>query len=105
MMDFPGERVVNWDGAIYPCPGLVGRAQFRLGDIGAAEAGGGARTAPAWHNETCLACAYLPLCFGGCRYMAFLRTGSTAGLDCRKAYFDAVLEPLVLQDIRYGVGS
>ncbi|HWR97886.1 MAG TPA: SPASM domain-containing protein, partial [Candidatus Methanoperedens sp.] len=119
MMDVPGHPVVNHDGVLYPCPGLIGREEFRMGtidDVPAqtrspgtdARSAGDARPrslpAPrAWHNETCLACAYLPLCLGGCRYMSLLRTGSADGVDCRKAYFDAVLEQLVLQDIRYGV--
>ncbi len=134
MMDVPGSPVINWDGALYPCPGLIGREQFKLGTLGetlpgrdprpgwrgGAEGGApGGRTegsttgvrsdrAPTpqnWHNEQCLSCAYLPLCFGGCRYLTLLRTGSTAGVDCRRAYFDAVLERLVLQEIGCGVGA
>jgi uncharacterized protein len=106
MMDFPTEPVVNHDGAIYPCPGLVDRREFALGDLGggADRPRGGTRGLPRnWQNDDCLRCAYLPLCFGGCRYMTLLRTGSLDGLDCRKAYFDAVLGRLVDQDLRYGV--
>ena len=45
----------------------------------------------AWKNDECLACAYLPLCFGGCRYMQLLRTGAMQGLNCQKEYFDRTL--------------
>ena len=46
-------------------------------------------------------CAYLPLCFGGCRYMTYVRDGNIDQLDCKKEYFDASLETLLKQDIRY----
>jgi len=41
------------------------------------------------------------LCFGGCRYLKLVRDGEMKGVDCRKRHFDAVLEPLVKQDIAY----
>jgi uncharacterized protein len=104
MMDFPNEPLINWDGAIYPCPGLIGRGEFAIGRV--PQPGRDRTPAPRnWENETCLSCTDLPLCFGGCRYLTLLRTGSTAGVDCRKPYFDAALERLVLQDIRYGVSG
>jgi uncharacterized protein len=111
MMDYPGRPVINHDGDIYPCSGFLGRGEFKIGDLlsGRTAASPGGEQRPharhAWRNETCLACAYLPLCFGGCPYMALIADGRRAGLECRKAYFDAVLEPLVLQDIRYKVGT
>jgi len=56
-----------------------------------------------WKNEVCAECEYLPLCFGGCRYMTFVRDGNIESLDCQKAYLDASLEALVKQDIKYGL--
>ncbi len=48
-----------------------------------------------WHNDRCLDCAYLPLCFGGCRVMPMLKSGAIDELDCRKELYDAVLEEMV----------
>jgi uncharacterized protein len=42
-----------------------------------------------WKTDECLDCAYLPLCFGGCRFLRRLRTGAIDGVDCRKAIYDA----------------
>ncbi len=99
MMDFPNHPVIDHDGALYGCPGLIGREEFKIGNLDGGISGTAAGAN--WKKEECLACAYLPLCFGGCRYMTLLNTGTMQGVDCRKNYFDAVLEPLVLQDIRY----
>jgi uncharacterized protein len=53
----------------------------------------------AWKNDECLECAYLPLCFGGCRFFTKLKTGSINGVDCRRAMLDASLETIVRQDV------
>jgi len=102
MVDFPGQMVIDHDGAIYKCSGLIGRREFQVGDL---EQGltsvRRSHNLDAWKNDTCLACPYLPLCFGGCRYLKLLRDGVMSGVDCRKPYFDAVLESLVTQDLRY----
>jgi len=54
-----------------------------------------------WKNDECLECPYLPICFGGCRLLPLLRTGAIDAVDCRKAYYDEVLEEILLQDLRY----
>ena len=54
-----------------------------------------------WKNEECLECAYLPQCFGGCRFMKFLRDGDITGVDCWKSFLDAILEKCILQDLKY----
>ncbi|MBI5640967.1 MAG: geopeptide radical SAM maturase [Nitrospirae bacterium] len=104
MMEYKDVLVVNHNGEIYKCPGLIGRKEFCVGNI---------RTGvndyrishnlDNWKNEECLNCAYLPLCFGGCRYMKFVRDGNMDGVDCKKPYLDATIEELVKQDIRYGL--
>lgn len=105
MMDFPQWPVINHDGAIYRCPGLIGREEYRAGDLVRGWNNGGGMPHPEnWKNDTCLACSDLPLCFGGCRYLKLLQEGGMEGVDCRKAFFDAVLEPLAGQDIKYQVG-
>jgi len=55
----------------------------------------------AWKTDECLDCAYLPLCFGGCRLLKLLRDGAIDGVECRAASLDATLEELILQDLRY----
>jgi len=94
--------VVNYDGAIYKCPGFIGKKRFEVGDL---ETGvrdySDAYRLDIWKNEECAECVYLPLCFGGCRFMAFTRNGNVDSLDCKKKYLDAALETLVKQDIKY----
>jgi uncharacterized protein len=94
--------VVNYDGVIYKCPGFIGKKGFEVGDLrtGVRDYGTLYRLG-AWKNGSCADCEYLPMCFGGCRYMTFIKDGNINALDCRKDYFDASLETLVKQDIRY----
>ena len=104
MMEHRDNIMVNYDGSICKCPGLLGRKEYQIGDIRS-----GMKDCRAshhldnWKNEKCLDCAYLPLCFGGCRYMKLVRDGAMEGVDCKKALFDATLEAFVMQDIRYGL--
>ena len=94
--------VVNYDGAIYKCPALIGKKGFEIGTL--AE---GVKDYTAshkignWKNSECLECEYLPLCFGGCRYMAYVRDGNIDNIDCKRPYYDAALETLIKQDIKY----
>jgi uncharacterized protein len=57
-----------------------------------------------WKKDECLDCAYLPLCFGGCRFLKMLRDGRIDDVDCRKKYLDETLEAFVRQDLRYKTG-
>src|SRR3972149_158401 len=102
MIETTDSYVVNYDGGLYKCPGFIGRQGFAVGDL---EGGVGdySKTLKLgiYKNPDCAACVYLPLCFGGCRYMAYLRDGNIDKLDCKKEYFDASLETLLKQDIRY----
>jgi uncharacterized protein len=104
MMEMRDSFVINYNGDIYKCAGLIGREEFCVGNVAS-----GVRDyrqshhLDNWKNERCLACAYLPICFGGCRYMKLIRDGNMDGIDCNKKHFDTVIGPLVMQDIRYGV--
>jgi len=103
MIELKHNLVVYYDGSIYKCPGFLGRKRFCVGDLG-----NGIRDYKQsykldnYKNDECLNCSYLPLCFGGCRYMKFLRDGDMNGVDCKKSFFDASLEQLVNQDILQG---
>jgi uncharacterized protein len=95
--------MVTVDGKLYKCPAFADREAFAIGDVST-----GIRDyretyrLDLWKNETCLSCAYLPLCYGGCRYIASRAgTGAIDAVVCRKAYFDAVLGTLVKQDITW----
>ncbi len=94
--------VVNYDGALYKCPALIGRKSCCVGDLAGALADyQTSHDLGAWKNEKCLACAYLPLCFGGCKYLALLQSGDLKGVNCRKEFFDGTLRQLIAQDIKY----
>jgi uncharacterized protein len=104
LMDVNERMVVNYDGGIYKCPGLIGREEFRIGHIKAGIKNyRESHNLDNWKNDDCLNCAYLPLCFGGCRYMKYVRDGNMDGVDCRKPYYDACLETLIKQDIKYSL--
>ncbi len=106
MIELKNRLIVNHDGGIYKCSGLLGRDEFRVGDIRSGIVDyRKSHNLDNWKNEECLSCPYLPLCFGGCRYMKYLRDGNMNGMDCKKPYLDATLEAMVKQDIRYGLAA
>ncbi len=94
--------VVNYDGAIYKCPALIGREGFQIGSLkkGVTDYTGSHKLG-VWKNAECIECEYLPLCFGGCRYMAYVRDGNINKPDCKRPFFDASLEAMIKQDIKY----
>ncbi len=100
MVELANTLVVNWDGTLYKCPPLMGWPELSIGTL----AGGindyrASHDLDMWKNDECLECAYLPLCFGGCRFFRKLKTGAVDGVDCRRGYLDEALERLVLQDL------
>ncbi len=104
MIELKNNIVVNYDGSLYKCSGMIGREKCRVGSLkdGISDYKK-SHSLDNWKNEECLACAYLPLCFGGCRYSRLISAGNMNGVDCKKPYFDACLEALVKQDIKYGL--
>ena len=102
MVDLAHELVVDCDGSLYRCPCFVGEKRFRVGHLAT---GVQDRVAAygwdRWRNAPCLACPYLPLCFGGCRYQVYQTAGTTAALECRRPFFEACLATLVTQDLAY----
>lgn len=102
MIESPDNLVVNYDGAVYKCPAFLGWRDMAVGDV---QTGirdyAVSHNLDVWKKEECLDCAYLPLCFGGCRFMKVLRDGEISGVDCRKAFLDETLEAFVRQDLRY----
>ena len=99
---------VNYDGSLYKCITWVGHEQFKIGDVwqGIDERYKETHHLGHWQREAkCRECEYLPLCFGGCRYMAYQREGSMAKVDCRKPFFDATLATMLAQDLKYRYGQ
>ncbi|MRR57212.1 MAG: putative geopeptide radical SAM maturase [Deltaproteobacteria bacterium] len=102
MIEFRDNLVVHYDGTLYKCPAFIGLEGL---DAGSLESGihdyRESHNMDVWKKDECLDCAYLPLCFGGCRFMKLLQGGAIDDVECRKAWYDATLEDLILQDLRY----
>lgn len=100
MIEFENDLVVGYDGSLYKCPVFMGQEEMRIGSL--AEGVSDYRQShnlDVWKNDECLECAYLPICFGGCRFFRKLKTGAIDGVDCRRAMLDASLERIVRQDL------
>jgi uncharacterized protein len=92
--------IINYDGSLYKCPGFIGQPEFSVGDVVSGVSDYSvSHKLNNWRTEECMECVYLPLCFGGCRYMSLLRGSAMETLDCRQPYYDACLEQLVRQDL------
>ncbi|HTZ17143.1 MAG TPA: geopeptide radical SAM maturase [Dissulfurispiraceae bacterium] len=99
-IDLKNRHVINYDGNIYKCTGFFDRTDFLTGNVkNGLHDNGNIYNLDNWKNEDCLSCKYLPLCFGGCRYMKLVREGDVKGVDCKKPYYDACLHALVMQDL------
>ena len=96
--------LVNYDGNIYKCPAFTGKKSFAIGSLKT-----GIKNYTdlyklgIWQNNKCFECEYLPLCFGGCRYMTLVRDGKIDSIDCKKDFFDASLESMIKQDMQYRI--
>jgi len=100
MVEFNSDLVINWDGSLYKCPAFMGWDDLRIGTlVNGICSYDESHNMDVWKVDRCLDCSYLPLCFGGCRFLRRLRTGAIDGVDCRKEYLDAALEQIILQDI------
>jgi len=105
MVDLDDAFTVDHDGTIYKCVTLIGHPDLACGDIWHGLGQGWQETycLDHWQDDAqCCDCIYyLPLCFGGCRAMAFQRDGHMQQMDCQRALFDATLESMLQQDFRY----
>ncbi len=85
---FVDESVVTIDpeGNIYKCPAFLGKKGFIAGNVkknGLNARHGEIADDRFWEDE-CLDCRYLPLCGGGCRFMAMLNGKKFGEIYCRK---------------------
>jgi uncharacterized protein len=106
MVEFDNDLVVNIDGAIYKCPAFVGREGFAVGDLrrGVVDAGA-AYNMDVWKKPECLECPYLPQCYGGCRFLKYVRDGRIDDVDCWRPFLDATLEGCIRQDLAHRKGK
>ena len=105
MVEFHNDLVIGWDGSLYKCPAFMGWDDLRIGTLGeGVESYAASHNLDSWKNEECLECPYLPLCFGGCRFLTRLRSGAMDGVDCRREYLDAALEGMIHQDLELRKG-
>lgn len=104
MIESKDDIVINFEGTLYKCPALLGKKNFAVGNL-KTEIRDYRKSYKLdfWKKQECLDCAYLPLCFGGCRYMKLLQKGKIDDVDCRKPYLDATLETFIKQEIKYGL--
>lgn len=100
MVEFENDLIVAWDGSLFKCPAFMGWEDLKIGTLtDGINDYHESHNMDVWKHEECLECPYLPLCFGGCRFLRRLRTGAIDGIDCRKQYFDKALEQIIRQDI------
>jgi uncharacterized protein len=106
MVEFDNDLVVSIGGTIYRCPAFVGREGFAVGDLrhGVVD-DGRVYNRNVWKKPECLECAYLPQCFGGCRFLKYLRDGRIDDVDCWRPFLDATLESCIRQDLAYRQGK
>ncbi len=104
MVDVDGALVVHHDGTLYKCPAMIGRPELSCGDIRRGLDPGFRQTLAVdhWRFEAkCRDCLYLPLCFGGCRFMAVQRDGHLRNVDCQFSFYEATLPTILNQDFTY----
>jgi uncharacterized protein len=102
MVELEHELVINVDGSFYKCPAFMAYPELRIGSL--AEGISDYREShnmDLWKTDECLECAYLPICFGGCRQLTLLRNGTIDEVDCRREYYNTVLERVIRQDLEY----
>ncbi len=102
MVEFSNDLVINYDGSLYKCPAFMGWDDLRIGTLtDGLHDYCASHNLDLWKNDTCLNCPYLPLCFGGCRFLSRMRTGTLDNVDCRRDYLEASLEEIVRQDMAF----
>ncbi len=102
MVELENELVINHDGSLYKCPAFMACPELRIGSLAEGIADFSAsHNLDLWKKDECLECPYLPICFGGCRQLTLLRNGKIDEADCRREYYDTVLERMIRQDLEY----
>ena len=101
-VEYESNVVVNYNGTLYKCPAFMSDDSLSIGTLkDGIQDYRVSHNMDVWKKDECLDCAYLPLCFGGCRQMTLLRTNAIEDVDCRKEYYDLSLEKIIRQDLKY----
>ncbi|MCX7770908.1 MAG: geopeptide radical SAM maturase [Proteobacteria bacterium] len=100
VVDVRDELTINYNGDVYKCPAFLGMEEFRIGNVFTEIDYNKMASLPYGQNKECRECVYLPMCFGGCRYLSYLKTGRLE-IDCKKEYLDKTLDDFIIQDIKY----
>jgi len=102
MVEFDNDLVINYDGSLYKCPAFMAYDSLRIGTLAdGIDEYRVTHKLDIWKRDECLSCAYLPLCFGGCRQMTLSRNGRIDEVDCRRKLYDTTLEQIIRQDLKY----
>jgi uncharacterized protein len=102
IVEFPDILVISYDGTLYKCPAFMGQKSLSVGNV--ADGIGdysNSHCVGNWKKEECLDCAYLPLCFGGCRFLTQLQGKPLSEVECKRDFLDATLEQMVVQQLTY----
>ena len=101
-VELDGDLVINYDGSLYKCPAFMSHDSLCIGTLkdGVSDYRA-SHNMDLWKKDECLDCAYLPICFGGCRQLTLLRTDAIEEVDCRKEFYDASLQRTLRQDLEY----
>lgn len=104
VVELENNMVVNWDGSLYKCPTFMGWPGLSIGNLSSGiENYRASHCIGNWQNDECLECPYLPLCFGGCRFLTLLKERSLSEVECRRDFLDATLEGFLLQNLAHPV--
>jgi len=84
-------------GKIYKCEGLVGIEGAEIGDLYTEDIEEKSSDFIAELDlfGKCGWCPYLPICGGGCRYWAYIKTGDFFQVACEKNYFDFAVKETI----------
>ena len=98
--------VIDPSGDIYKCEAFVGRQQFCIGNVRANRFNHRYAefiTMKPWQAQECLECPYVPMCGGGCRYIAQLKHSDYTRPACDKEYYEKIFPQLLKMDYERGV--
>lgn len=95
---------INYDGTIYKCPCLIDQPNYSVGHVTADFRYNTEMVKCLSYNivdnETCRNCSVLPLCIGGCRYLAFVKNGVFHNIYCQRETIENVAQETVRQQVR-----
>ncbi|MGB7605365.1 MAG: radical SAM protein [Lutisporaceae bacterium] len=91
--------VIDTLGYIYPCASVIGMEECIIGNVSDADN----KTiypfsyikGKAYEDNECINCNFYPACAGGCRFEAYVETGSWDVKKCEKQYLNRLAEELL----------